>query len=312
MNATGGEQQIRMHSNYTMPLQTRALATASASDLPIEFNGRTYVSDETKGYILARISHAFPVTTMHGGALMPNVVAKSWKSIIGQGCNIEHAVQAYGGKEDKFIGTVLDATFPETPAGGWKLGSMEDAPGIKIVVAFSKNASGMDRILSRHLTGRHAYTVSMEVTYAYEGMAFAVQLKNGATPKHETPDGMVAAGWELVPWAKADQELLAVFHKNPSRITKPYKGRKVVYIMGGLDQPVHYGGVAIVEYGAEPTAEILQMAASGSAAFAALSLRPLFEFVERINAASGNARASAETASPSPAPASAPKTMFLF
>src|SRR5258705_13403427 len=61
----------------------------------IEFNRVIYTSDETKGFIRAKMSHAFPVVTVYGQGIHPNVVSKSWKSLMYQSVNLEHMVVAY-------------------------------------------------------------------------------------------------------------------------------------------------------------------------------------------------------------------------
>jgi len=250
----------------------------AAENQSIDFKGQTYTADGTKGYLTFQFSHAFPVVNAYGQALHPNVVARSHASLKHQPVNYEHHVVAYDKdryQSDKFYGTVLDVDFPRTPHNGWRVSQDKSAaPGIKGIASFAKLARGMDTIIGKHQTGRHTYSVSMEVEYFYKDCAFAVAL-GSAKPAHDTPDDMVGAGWELIPWMEADDDLLATFSMKKKRIVSDWKGRNVVQMMGGLDGTVHYAGLGIVQYGAEREAEILQMAASGSDDVVAEVMKPL-------------------------------------
>lgn len=236
---------------------------------PIDFKGRKYEPDKTKGFLKFKMSHAFPVINAYGQALHPNVIAQSFQSLLYQNLNYEHIVVAYDKKSyssDKFLGTVVDVDFPSAPVTGWKVSAdKEDVPHIEAVASFAKLARGMDTVVGRHLGGRHKYSVSMEIQYPYKDCGFAIALnEKKPTINKDTPEDLLAAGWEYVPWIGCDDDLLGCFSLKENRIVKDWKGRKVVQMMGGLDKPVHYSGVAIVQYGAEAEAEILQMAASNT------------------------------------------------
>jgi hypothetical protein len=251
----------------------------------IEFHGQTFTPDSTKGYLRATMSHGFPVVTVYGQALHPSTIANSWRSLIHQSANYEHVVKAYSedNATDRFLGAVVAAHFPDAPAGGWKVGTdTESAPGIEFVSSFAKLARGMDKVIGQHQSGRHRYAVSMEVSYRYADCAFAVAL-NGKKPKNETPDDMVAAGWELIPWEKSDDALLATYSIKKKRIVGDYKGRRVVQMMGGIGGQVHFAGFGLVHYGAEKEARILQLAASSTDDVVESALGPLKLFVERVS-----------------------------
>jgi hypothetical protein len=223
------------------------------------------------------LSHAFPIVNVYGQALHPNVVAASYKSLLYQNLNWEHIMVAYNPdqhQQDKILGSVVAVNFPDPPVAGWRVGSKDKAPRIEAVATFAKLARGMQTMIGRHKTGRHKFAVSMEVQYPYAQCAFTVAL-NGAKPTHETPEDMVQAGWEYIPWTEADDKLLACFSVKKNRIVSEHKGRQVVQLMGGLNNPVHYSGVAVVHYGAEREAHILQMAASNTNEHVQAIIEPL-------------------------------------
>ncbi len=231
----------------------------------IEIAGQKLVPDETKGYIEFRFSHSLPVVNAYGQALHPNVIGMSYNSLLHQPLDYEHQLVAYNKEKihhDKILGSVVAVEFPRAPMGGWRVPTNPgEAPAIRAAASFAKLARGMDTVMGKHLSGRHQFTVSMEVQYAFKDCAFAVSL-NGGKPKFDTPDDMVKAGFEYIPWIQAEDDLLGCFSPTRNRIISEWKGRKVIQLMGGIDKPVHYSGVGIVQYGAEKPAEILQMAAS--------------------------------------------------
>ncbi|HXJ55266.1 MAG TPA: hypothetical protein VNU68_01260 [Verrucomicrobiae bacterium] len=243
-----------------------ARESALFSGQAVELGGQTFTPDETKGYFKFCFSHAFPVVTAYGQGLHPNVVAISYNSLLHQPVNFEHQMVAYDKDKiahDKVLGSVVAVEFPRTPGGRWTVSAdKQSAPAITGVASFAKLARSMDRVVGKHQTGRHNYSVSMEVQYAYADSMFAVELKPGAKANRGTPDDMARAGWEVIPMTEADDELLATFSVRKKRIVSDYRGARVYQLMGGLDKPVHYAGMGVVHYPAEQEAQILQMAAS--------------------------------------------------
>lgn len=239
------------------------------SDDVIKFNGQEFVPDDTKGYFTFNISTAFPQgATYYGTALHSAVIDRSYRTLVDQPLNYEHQVRHYFKKpgketnvEDRFLGSIRAVDFARQPAGGWKL-SLNSAPCITGVSSYWKNATGMNKILGDHQTGRHKYSVSMEVEYRPMESGFAVAHK-GKPTFDSTPSDFAEAGFDYVPYADAPEELRATFSEERNRIIGRYKNRDTFLLMGGLDKNVHYAGVGLVKYGAERTAEITRMAASG-------------------------------------------------
>ena len=241
----------------------------------IELAGQKFVPDATKAYFGFQFSHAFPVATVYQTALHPSVVAASYQTLLHQNVNYEHQLGSYHEDRDvrdRVIGSVVAVDFPRTPPGGWRVARhATEAPGISGVAVVYKQTQGMAKILGDHLTGRRKHTVSMEVMYPLESAGFAVAL-NGKPPEQNlTPSDLLSAGYEYVPYADAPEELRAVFSRKKNRVVAQYKGRKVFVLMGGLDQPVHYAGAGVVQFGAEPPAKILRLAASQSPQLGALA-----------------------------------------
>lgn len=234
----------------------------------LEFHGQKYYPDNTRGYVQMKFSHAFPVVSQYGQALMPSVIARSYQSLVDQNFNFEHTLVAYNpdkNRSDRIIGSVKAVYFPQVPTHGWKVtADKSKAPGIEAVASFSKLAAGMDRVIGKHQTGRHKYSVSMECSYPWDTCGFAVAL-NGKKAEHATPADLLELGYEYVPWLTAKKDIPDLFSKfsmKSNRITGEFNGRRVVMLLGGLDGTVHYDGVAIVKYGAETEAEIGRMVAS--------------------------------------------------
>lgn len=232
--------------------------------------------DETKGYMRFHLAQGFPNVLAYGTALAPQTVANSFASLLHQPFDYEHQIAAYHddpeGKKpnhvtDRILGSVVAVDFPRMPQGGWKIGGAEEAPKIVGVAAYAKLAQGMRKVLGEHATGRHRWTVSMECNYSTSTSGFAIEragkdgLKDFA--KH-TPDDLAKAGFDYVPVKEAPDDVLATFSRERKRIVKTYKSRKAYLLMGGLDGSVHFSGVGLVRYGAEPKAAIQSMAASAT------------------------------------------------
>ena len=112
--------------------------------------------------------------------------------------------------------------------------------------------------------------------YPFEEAGFAVELakangtaKNGYRPAgfqdpvyDFTPQDLLMAGYEYVPYDKAPAELIATFSRKKNRVMAAWKGRRVTVLMGGLSSRVHYAGAGVVHFGAERTAKIQRLAAS--------------------------------------------------
>ena len=239
------------------------------SDSSIDFHGRIYTPSETKGFIRFKMSHGFPVVTLVGQAIHPNVVAKSFLSLKYENLNFEHQIIAYNPRTvstEKIWGTVVDVHFPNEPGGGWKINSDKTkSPFIEGIASFAKKARGADRVIGRHQTGRHKFSVSMELDYKLAECGVAVSL-NGKKPTltDDSPQDFLDAGWEYLPITQCSKDLFACIKKKGNSLVPvaDYKNRRVVVLVGGLDAPIRYTGVGIVEVGAEKEAEILQMAAS--------------------------------------------------
>ena len=71
-----------------------------------------------------------------------------------------------------------------------------------------------------------------------------------------TPPDWKAAGYGYLPLESAPDDLIDCVSEREGIWTKPWYGMDVVTMIGGLDGQIHFKGAAIVQYGAEPTAEI--------------------------------------------------------
>lgn len=240
--------------------------------------------DSTKGFVKFELANAFPNALIYGTALHPNVIAKSYGTMLYQPFNMEHQIAAYHKKkgmanhtEDRILGSIHGVSFPTASMGSWRVGAdASAAPKITAIASYSKLAKGMEEVLGAHSSGKHRYSVSMEVQYPFNEVGFAVH-RDGKSPLKElantTPDDMANAGFDYVPIDQAPSQIASfdeasgqfssgVFNKNKGRIDSNYKGRKVTMLMGGLDGMVHFAGVGLVKYAAESKAGINRMMAS--------------------------------------------------
>lgn len=246
-----------------LPGVTMALQLCGADG--IRFKDQTYVPDSTKGYFQFSLSHAFPVSLFYQTALHPNVVSLSYASLLHQNLNYEHQMARYHPTRDvrdRVIGGIAAVDFPRPPSGGWRV-DPKNIPAIDGVAFVYKQAAGMDRVLGEHVTGRNKYTVSMEVLWPLEQSGFAVAMDGRESLNKDTPPDFAKAGYDYFPYEQAPKELIATYSPKKERVVAQWKGRRVHVLMGGINTPVHYAGVGVVRYGAEPTAKIQRLAASG-------------------------------------------------
>lgn len=259
----------------TSPIQSE-LTVQFAGDNAIEFGGVSFEPDQAKGFFQFAISHAFPSLLVYGTGLVAPVIARSYKSLLHQNVNYEHQLAQYydapgepNNVDDRIIGSIVAVSFPPPDAGGYLfVYPTTQTPAITGVASFFKRTKGMKKIVGEHLTGRHSYTVSMEVEYPFGEAGFAIAMKNGkpAVTAEFTPKQMLDSGWEYVPFKSAPDDLKATFSRKKNRIVSQYRGRQTGYLMGGLDQEVLYAGLAVVKWGAEPPAKITRVTASSDIA----------------------------------------------
>lgn len=233
-----------------------------------EFGGRKYRPDMSRGYTLFRLSHSYPVVTSYGTALAPKTVERSWSSLEHQVFNLEHRMKAYHPNGDKMkgdsiLGSVLSVRLVQS--GG--------RAHIEGIAAYAKMAHRMGDVLAQHLGGRHRWTVSMEVSYRMSESSWLVGTPGGnvddvvqavpdlASFATATPDDWRKQGLVAVPHPNAPQDLLECWSPTEHRVMKQYGNQPTCLLMGGVDGRVHYSGVGLVPYGAEPTAEVSSMLA---------------------------------------------------
>jgi hypothetical protein len=279
--------------------QDAEMQTELVSDAPlalceaaITVSGERLTPDESKAYMEGFISHAFPVVTSYGLALHAGTIANSYGSLLHQNFNRDHRVaQYYKGTpaedkvtEDLFIGAVAGVELVNSGSRRLKelLGAPERVPYLRIVNSVFKAARSMDRVLGQYQTGRRPFSLSMEVRYLKSESGFVIYPgENTQTPNPnlnglneiiaaETPEDFKEAGFGYVPWGLAPGPLLATYQAEQNAVTKSFAGRRVALLMGGVNGHVHYNGVGLVKYGAEPAAEIGQLLASDPDTAAAL------------------------------------------
>ncbi len=267
----------------------------------IDVGGQRLIPDDSKAYAEFYISHAWPVETAYGTALHPGTIANSWRSMTHQMLNRAHMVKAYDTSKEKneiardyILGAIAAVEYPEAPMGGWRLGK-ENPPAIRVGAAIWKNAEGVPKILGEHLSGRHKWTVSMEVNYSILQSGFVVKNrpeapKKAATLLNEfTPDEFTNLGLGYVAMEQAPEDLLDTYDFDRKRM-KPkatWQGMPVTLLKGGINGQVHYQGVGLVRYGAEREAFIQQVLAEDPEALEGLTdesmglLRNYFEQLEK-------------------------------
>lgn len=255
----------------------------------IEIAGQKLVPDETKAYIRFKISHPFPIITAYGTALHPGTVANSYASMLHQVFNEAHKMRAYDPTPEKkeiprdyILGSIVALEFPRAPMGGWKMSLERDkAPFIDAAAVIHKNAEHVQKIFGEHLSGRHKWTVSMEVQYSLRESGFIMMGEPRARQKEmlaaHTPEEFSKIGLHYIPLLECPDDLLECYSLEKRRVVKDWNGLQPVLLKGGINGSVHYGGVGLVKYGAEREAEVQQLLASDPDALSDVDLKPIAE-----------------------------------
>lgn len=179
----------------------------------------------------------------------PAVVARSWPSIVNKQMNMGHQLKSLGAKRDRICGCILQAAFPEEPAGGWTLpASVEEAPVITAFAALFKQAEGVSEMLGKHLGGKVEMAVSMEFTYYHEEVGIFDPASGMTYDRKDIPDNL--KGY--------------LFEDHEGRLSIRNSARKtpLVLAVGGVSGRVWFSGVGYTDRPADPLAGIDSIAAA--------------------------------------------------
>lgn len=248
----------------------------------IECDGRIWVPDAATAYVEFFIAHSFPTFVDCGNpgqrapftTLHPAVIARSYRSLIGKPVNLGHLMVSNDPGtilQDRILGTVMAAEFPEMPPGGWVVqGNLANASGIRVVAALHKNAQGVPLILKTWDEGRTLFTdtpwtVSMENQATVAQGGFLVQRTKRVDKMLEawiltTPPDFAVLDWIYVPYGEAAADLRACIADGEYMgLKSDYLGARTLYLNGGLDGQLFFFGVALVPAGKESSARVVRM-----------------------------------------------------
>lgn len=248
------------------------------------------------GYLHGVASYSLPVVTWYGECFDPQTVYNSGWTMYGKPLNREHRMRRHD-PASRTPDAVLGCVMEVYPVGAeyrhqvspLQVEDTDQAVRLSVTAALFKEASAVEQILGRHLSGRQEFALSIEVTYFIGDSGFVVvpSVPDRALNRLSgwTPEAYRRAGLYYVPVAEAPAELLATrgverpegdsqFRKatlssQHMRDQRPdggyygqWEGHTVYWMMGGINGQVLYGGLAVVDVGAEPTARIERMEAS--------------------------------------------------
>lgn len=255
---------------FPLEVTTRVVCSSINSQRAIEFPGLPkLVPDRYTSFVEFHLSHAFPVVTVDGMGIHPQVVANSYRSLLWKVFNLGHIIRSYDPEEharDRILGSIIGVEFPSLPVGSnrWKVqASRAEAPGIRAVAVMHKQAEGVDKILGQHQSGRRKWTVSRENDYYLEDSGFLI--KSLETPwVKETPEDLARMGYSYCACVDAPEELLSCYDPKLGKVKRTFNGATVVLLLGGLNGTVQFKGTGLTPLGKEAEAEVNQMMASGA------------------------------------------------
>ncbi len=238
----------------------------------ISIGGQTLMPDKHKAYMEFFLAHSWPVVTVYGTCLHPATVRNSYQSMLHQVLDLEHLMRGFDKENiarDRILGTIVGV---EHSWNGVMPKTKEEAPNMRAVAVIHKMAEGVDRLLGSHQSGRHEWSVSMELNSDLRDAAFVVELPQDAKEAEAelagefagTPGEFARLGYGCASWARCSDELFQCWaHKElGGSIVKKYRERSVALMLGGVDGLVTFQGVGVVKAGAEKEAYIAQVLAS--------------------------------------------------
>ena len=260
---------MKQNPHQSKPLEVLRSVSFYAGQSPIEIAGRKKTPDRSKAYVEFRISKAFPAMTSFRTAILPAVIANSYLTLEDQVFNLGHMMRAYDKENtprDRILGTIVGVEFPQRPMGGWKAqADPKLAPDIRAVAVIHKNAEGVDRIIGQHQSGRMTWTVSMENEFWLETSGFLINGNKGVEAFEEsTPEDLRQLGFVYTSYDAAPTELQDTFDADKAKVKKPFKRQDTVFLLGGINDFMHYKGTGLVPpgYAKEADAEVTQLLAS--------------------------------------------------
>ena len=168
----------------------RTARVALCGEQAIEIGGQVLRADKSSAYVEFFLSHGFPVTTIDGTGIHPQVVANSYRTMLHKVFDLNHLMKGYdpeNNPRDRILGTIVGVEYPPTPAGGWRVqGERSGAPGIRAVAVMHKQAELVPQLLAQHAEGK-PWTVSMEQEYFVGNSGFLISRQDAKTPRGEPP-----------------------------------------------------------------------------------------------------------------------------
>lgn len=178
----------------------------------------------------------------------PAVVARSFETLRYKQMNRGHQLKALGKPADNIVGCVLGCAYPEEPEGGWTIPeSVGAAPSISGLGVLFKQAQGVDKLLGEHQSGKHTWSVSMEMTYYYDEVGIYDPVTRLAYDRADIPKML----WNYL---AEDEKGKLLVRKNARQVP-------LVLIPGGVSGNIWFSGVGYTKSPAERTASVDHIAA---------------------------------------------------
>jgi len=98
----------------------RTARVALCGEQAIEIGGQVLRADKSSAYVEFFLSHGFPVTTIDGTGIHPQVVANSYRTMLHKVFDLNHLMKGYdpeNNPRDRILGTIVGVEFPAYAPG---------------------------------------------------------------------------------------------------------------------------------------------------------------------------------------------------
>lgn len=251
--------------------------------------GQCLEPDLTKAYLEFRMAHAFHIrpdgkpggVTAYGTATSAKTLSNSYRSLQHQVVDLGHRIKFYDSSPEKksiprdyALGSIVGVEYPPEPPGGFPLKMAEsEVPHIHGAAVLHKQLEKVPHVLGEHMSGRHKWSVSLEMKFPKEGSGFLVHNRNKGSMKQRqamlelspvtwgsTALNDLDMGYVVV--ESAPKELMDCYDMPANRMRCAWGDCPVTYLQGGWNGENHFMGMGVVRYPAEQDAEIQQILAS--------------------------------------------------
>lgn len=244
----GGDNITEIFNEEMASSDSLAMRQLSETEIKKLFPAVQLGDTEHVAYVPTRMCHSLPKVNRRGRAFFPQVIKNSARSAQDNLVDLDHILKKHKHPHDKVIGHIKAVSFD--PENTWEV-QIASAPNQSLLIPklavplyalmalFKRTEDGND-IVDQCLKSRRKWKSSMECVAQPASCGFIYEDK-------------------YIEFANADSDMIECVEKTRVR---PYKGKNLSFILGGLDGTVDFCGIGLTVSPADTDCDVLGMFAS--------------------------------------------------